>query len=218
MESQNTKNFDKLSNYKILSKHKSEVYIINFSFNLFNKFEDKENYEFLNFITVILNLIIEKTEEKISLNILFEEGEVKEDTPFKYFERIINYFYYIASLTKFIENKKFYVKFPQFTKDANSEIKDILNPDNIAEDQILYILDNSFKDIKLKNVYYFSFKENNLSYFTSDGGILTILKNIEKEIEYRNEQLKIFAYDMIVLGGSFDHMHLGHNVSNIINM
>jgi phosphopantetheine adenylyltransferase/predicted metal-dependent HD superfamily phosphohydrolase len=264
----------KFVNRKLLSILNSEIYITNVTFDMFNISQMKNNEKkqnIVSFLIYVVNNIIEKTEGTTTLNIIFDLQNSSEFTdnndpihnkpqnisqlellniPFKDYERIFFLFYSCATLTKFIENKKFTVRFPQlinYSKESKSEynhvneiynkildgkecfLVDIFDKENCSisdeSNQLIQDLmnqDNLIEDINKKKFYYIN--QEDLSYYLSDNNYIPIetkvfkdflieeLITIESAIITTPENLPLFAFDFVALGGTFDHFHMGHNM------
>ena len=106
--------FNDLQKIKMLSIENSHIYLTDFDLDMINLNQDREDdYEYFTYILYCVKAILEKTENTTILNVLFNSNIDVTKVPFKLYERIFFIFYSQAALTKFIENKKFYVSFPQ---------------------------------------------------------------------------------------------------------
>lgn len=141
---------------------------------------------------------------------------------FKDIERIYFLFYYEATFTKFIENKKFYVNFPQLKAPFDTLKKDItekLKNDDIEAIIIIDIFNqlNYSTILNHNKVFYFNknlFDEISLKITKEDlENEYNVLNQIEQNIDETDTSLILFNYDYVAVGGSFDHYHNGHNVN-----
>lgn len=224
----------KFLNRKLLSLLNSDIYLTNITFDMFNISYMKSNenkQHIVSFLIYLVNSIIEKNEGSITLNIIFDlqnpslfnyndfnDKSLKQsknfsqqdliNIPFKDYERIFFLFYSCATLTKFIENKKFTVRFPQllnYTNDSTLEYNyfdEIYNkildgneyflvnlPSNsdildfsFKNDKILEELinqDNLIEDINKKKFYYINHED--FIYYQSDEISITQETKISNE-------------------------------------
>jgi hypothetical protein len=148
--------------------------------------------------------ILDKSESKITLNILFEEGanELKLK-PFNFYEDIYTNFYAIASTTRFINDKRLYIVFPQL-------YSKLYTKDKSLSECIVTIYSKDIETIKINKEDLNNIKDFNLE-------ISNVPKIVHNDAYYDKSKLNLFHYDSVALGGSFDHLHIGHNVTLNLN-
>ena len=119
------KSYQAFKNIKYLELIDSEVFICGFEIeenSFFESFLNEKNQEFLKerqillkklvFLTDIIIEILNRTESFCRINILFKK--LSCETPLAFYENILAYFYSMVSIkSKFLENKKFIITFPQ---------------------------------------------------------------------------------------------------------
>jgi hypothetical protein len=173
---------------KLLSNIKS-LYMLDTK--IYMRFNKQMNNKYYN----LFKLVLDKSESSIILNIIFNEG--REDLltkPFSYFEDIYTNFYAIASTTRFINDKRVYITFPQ-----------LFNSEPYATSPLVTILYNQSERIELNDEQLTEISDS----FEGNSVVAELKAN---EVWFDKSKLKLFNYDSLILGGSFDHMHLGHNV------
>jgi hypothetical protein len=227
-------NLEKFSQIPVLKYKKIIFNVYNFNHENLN-FSHTE--KFLKAISQYEKVLIERTEQQMILNIIFEENCLKNKN-LRIYEDIAWHFYSQCLLTKYINSKDFIISFPQlFNRDIhfNSKEEDIeaIFSLNSSEDQqgnlIEYLEKNNPNSNKIKDKIY------NLEDIKLDVALLPRKININpintinsvNYIDYKNinSERKIFnideneyrpidigKYKSTVCGGSFDHAHIGHNL------
>lgn len=212
----NNLNLDKFSQIPVL-KFKKII------FNVYNFNPETASDKFLKAISLYEKLLIERTEQQMILNILFDD-KILNNKNLRIFEDIAWHFYSQCLLTKYINSKDFIISFPQlFNREIhfNSREEDIeaifsLNSQEEQEGKLIEYLEKNNPNYRkiLDKIY-------NLENIKMDVDLLPRKKNISKE----NKNSKIFeldekeynsipigSYGTTVIGGSFDHAHIGHNL------
>jgi hypothetical protein len=175
-----------LLNVKTLSMINTKIYI---------KFEA----QYMNRYKKVVKEIIEKSESKILLNFIFNEDfEELKLKPFSFYENIFINFYAIASTTCFINDKRFFIRFPQ------------LFNEKFDHKNLITIYYNQTEEIEID--------ENNLLESYNDKEETINIPELKiNEIFINKSKLNLLHYDYVALGGSFDHLHIGHNVIIILS-
>jgi phosphopantetheine adenylyltransferase/predicted metal-dependent HD superfamily phosphohydrolase len=234
---------DKLNNTRMLYFINSHIIIKDFPIDIFESFDSNKYYQkLLSFYVYLVNKVIQKTESLITLSIYFNKSENNcfdfHNLEFKKLERIFYLFYSFAIDIKFIENKKFFINFPELKINRQDKDGVKLENQNFEQNQSEFFLidtknnedsntifydsnlcsEKNVIDSKLNNSKYFMFNKSDYEIYLqrsdkiSEYQILQKFQSMEKCISNTSEELKLFSYDSVILGGSFDHYHMGHNM------
>lgn len=213
MDNNNSLNFQDLLKLRRLSSKNSEIYVTGLSV------KDFSDPNHLGFLTRILKHVLETTEQTCTLRILFKESK-KElvEYPFKTFELIFVYFYTVATQTRCLENKNFFVVFPQLLQNQFQTVEEINLKVNMLIDLLIVTVNlTDHHDNNLNGNNLFNITSTDYSNFKSSDDEQNInkilLQKSQKATQATRDDLKLFSYDGVALGGSFDHSHIGHNVN-----
>jgi hypothetical protein len=243
-----------LAKRKTLSIENSIIIVGGFSFDLFSPNNDDKRLNILANLMSKLKLIADKTESAIIINLIFDELcdnkgneniniDGQKFPPLKYFQKIMSLIYSEINKTRFIENKKCVVTFPQlFTHNDLVSLTDIVRKsvENPIGNDVIIVFDykvkgtgndSSFKSSitcdKLTAIIddYYKITDNELRkfyYLPSEDINIDISydpEGLSREITKIDNSLQgvdtiiVFAYICVCFGGSFDHYHIGHNVN-----
>jgi hypothetical protein len=210
-------------------------------FNIYNINLSSINENILNTISLYEKILLERTEQQIIMNIVFNKSSLDYKN-LRRFEDVAWYFYNEGLQTKYINSKDFIISFPQlFGRDLhfNSKEDDIeaifsLNSREDEEGKLVEYLEkhnpnaNKIKDkiynlenIKMDVCLLPRRNLNNMNIFTNNNlnsfNNLTCNsenKNLKTEEIQRSQYppIEIGKYRKAVVGGSFDHAHIGHNL------
>lgn len=242
---------EKFSQIPVLHFKKILFNIYNFNLNSI-----KENT--LNTISLYEKILLERTEQQIVMNIIFDQSSLDFKNLRRY-EDVAWYFYNEGLQTKYINSKDFIISFPQlFGRDFNFNSKEddieAIFSLNSSEDQEgklveylekhnpnarrikdkIYNLENIKLDVcllprrRLNDMKILTDNNHNkLSYSSKDSfqenyrNSLNMIcnsfsddKNLKAEEIDRSQYppLEIGKFRKTVVGGSFDHAHIGHNL------
>lgn len=238
----------------------SQIPVLHFKkilFNIYNFSFHNINEGLLNTISLYEKLLIERTEQQMIMNIIFNKKCLDLKNLRKY-EDLAWYFYNEGLQTKYINSKDFIISFPQlFNRDFNFNSKEddieaifSLNASSDDEGKLveyleihnsnarrikdnLYNLENIKLDVCLlprrNNIEIIKSSKNLISYFcqynlnrdqdhfnknkpTNNPNESGHKESSEalKFLEYPS--LEVRKYKKTVVGGSFDHAHIGHNL------
>ena len=177
--------------YQPLSIENLIISFKNIPISLFENVNNENNIKIINLLFKILFLYSKIVSEILIINIEFNENNLPKKCSFyqKYytiFYSLINYYY------KY--NQKIILKFPQIFKNN-------LNSENF--EKIEFNLLSSKITINKK--------EFNINFSIISSNLIheNIIKNINKN-KLLNEE--IFSYNYICFAGTFDYLHIGHNI------
>ena len=193
--------FNEIINSKILLKN---IDLSSFMYSNYNCDKDIF-YNLIKILIVfskeILKDIINKTESNIILYIDYNNNkdDISKGQISYLLEKIINFIYEHSKEFKFINDKTFIITSPKFFLKNDEYLKCIQSIQNNYLDELKYNIDLviDFNDIKISN------------YYTN---IPCILEDIKVKKYFLQSNLTNEIYKNTALGGSFDHMHLGHNI------
>jgi predicted metal-dependent HD superfamily phosphohydrolase/phosphopantetheine adenylyltransferase len=176
---------------KPLSIENLLISLKNIPISLFENYEN--NLNCINLISKILFLYRNIVSETLIINIEFNKNLPTNCSFYQmfysFFYSLINYFYN--------QNQKIILRFPQIFGEKFSNIK--------TYELIIYNL--------LSNKLITKNKEFNLDYNNISLELINInqniLKNINKSLLLTNN---IFSYKYICFAGTFDYLHIGHNI------
>lgn len=239
---------DAFNKIKLLSIENSNIYLTHFNLDIIDSQKEGDQLDYLSFIIHYVRSILEKTENTTVLNILFETEIDTLKIPFKIYQIILFLFYSHAASTKFIENKKFFITFPQlfqqekFSQKIFQDIKNkisffdwvfiLSNQANLSDSIICKNMDENDKnnllelikaehdinDESKKKLFNLKFEKSFIKQIhpvVSAKELLETLSQMDENISENSRKvadLFPFSFDHLALGGSFDHMHMGHNM------
>ena len=237
----------------------SQIPVLHFKkilFNIYNFNLNNINESILNTISLYEKILIERTEQQIIMNIIFNQNSLDFKNLRKY-EDVAWYFYNEGLQTKYINSKDFIISFPQlFGRDFhfNSKEEDIEaifslnsgieeegklveylekhNPNSSKIKDKLYDLENIKLDVCLlprrNNIEIFKNYFKNFNFIKNENSAAEFTSNKNKNSNFKQENnnyncsdifdkaeyppLEIGKYKKTVVGGSFDHAHIGHNL------
>jgi hypothetical protein len=168
-----------------MSKRLSAIKPLSFRNMLFHVYNIEINDKTLEDIALYLVNILDKAEEEFIISIEFKNNP----NSLRFYENIAWYFYTSSLLSTYIRDKTFIVNFPKlFGIDVS---KRITNYDAV----FYYHCDNH----KLEGAL--DIKQYEIEYY-----------NIAKFSHSYVPDCEIRKYSKVALGGSFDHIHVGHNL------
>lgn len=236
-------NLEKFSQIPVLNYKKILFNIYNFNLNSINE-------NILNTISLYEKILLERTEQQIIMNIIFNKSSIDYKNLRRY-EDVAWYFYNEGLQTKYINSKDFIISFPQlFGRDFNFNSKeddieaifslnagedeegklvDYLEKHNPNAKKIkdkIYNLENIKMDVcllprrNLNNIKVLS--SNNINENTNKNLLdsLNIFDPFSESKHFKTDEIdrshyppiEIGKYRKAVVGGSFDHAHIGHNL------
>ena len=164
----------------------------NLPFSLLENINDEKNIKCINLLFKILILYSNIVSEILIINIEFFENNLPNKCSF--YQKYYTIFYSFINLY-YKQNQKILLRFPQFFKQNNINLK---NYELIEYNLLSNIL-------KIKN------KEFNIDFNNITSELLhkNIILNINKSLLLNEE---IFSYNYICFAGTFDYLHTGHNI------
>ena len=178
--------------YQPLSIENLIISYKNLPISLFDNVNNENNIKIINLIFKILILYSKIVSENLIINIEFNENNLPKKCSF--YQKYYTIFYSLINIY-YKQNQKILLKFPQIFQNNN------FNTENY--EKIEFDLLSSKITIKKK--------EFNIN-FSSISQILShenIIKNINNS-KLLNEE--IFTYNYICFAGTFDYLHIGHNI------
>lgn len=160
-------------------------------------------------ISLIVKKLIERTEQLIVLNIIdFDNYNYN----FIYDVEMISWYFYDLSLTsKYINSKDFIVSFPfrHFIYEPFYQLQ-FCKFESIFNYNLSYDYYDNLHNELVKNKLLHS---NVINIYSNNNVECDCLKlnNYLNYCNINNKNIKIGQYNNVVVDGSFDHMHVGHN-------
>lgn len=205
---------NKFSQIPLLYYKKVVFNVHNFDINNLNK-------NILSQICLFEKLLIERTEQQIVMNIIFDKNCLKIKDLRKY-EDIAWFFYNEGLLTKYINSKDFVISFPQlFNKVANfncieEDIEAIFSYNSTEKDDgelISFLEKNNSNANKLKDkIFKIEDIQTDVSLLKRKTPMPNLKENLIEIEKSGYSSIEIGKYKKVAFGGSFDHAHIGHNL------
>lgn len=224
---------------RIISINKfSQIPLLSFKKIIFNvsNFDLKDlSVNDLSKISLYEKLLIERTEEKMIMNIEFTQNslDLYKSKSIRPFEDVAWFFYNQSLLTKYINSKDFIISLPQLFASENIKKYDHLEND-LKDCEAVFIYNIYNNNLNTNSVIERKSNECPFSNYLNENNIknntckLFDINSIEPDVKLLKRKIKLPKFEIIepsnykdiklqnynkvAFGGSFDHMHVGHNL------
>lgn len=177
---------------------------------------DFYKYENIQNLFKIILLLVDKTESKIEIALFInKELKYKKEEEAYIYEKFAYIIYTLANKLRFITEKNLIVSFPSyFNKSLDPQLYlkqkykiELENSSYLDDKKYLYALKINLGDTSILDEISKAFITDRNIVFDQ----LLFDKLMEKYfINQECKELKFYSY--VTMGGSFDHVHIGHNI------